>query len=98
MPVVAEFPESVRMLFWDVDPDGVRLDEHSDYVLERVMSRGRWDAMCWLRRTYDMAVVADFLERKGKLLAPRERAYWSLIASVDVPPERGGGTPTWTHE
>ena len=78
--MAAELPDSVRALFWDVDPEAVSLDRHSDYVLERVMSRGRWDAMCWLRSTYDVATMADFLSRKGDRLPPRERAYWSLIA------------------
>ena len=83
------------MLFWDVDPDAVSVEQHRDYVLERVMSRGRWEAMRWLRATYDKATIADFLVRRGDRLPPRERAYWSLIASVEVASERGGGTPTW---
>ena len=67
-------PGFVRTLLWDVDPGEVRLPEHRDYVLERVMARGGWEAMCWVRATFAAEVLRDFLERKGARLPPRERA------------------------
>jgi hypothetical protein len=88
-------PGEVAKLFWDTDPAGVDLERHRDYVMERVMARGGWEAMCWLRRTYARARLADFLLRKGSRLAPRERAYWALVAGVDVPIGRGGARPPW---
>lgn len=90
------FPDEVGRLFWDVDHQTVDLKRHRDYVMERVMSRGGWAAMTWLRRVYSKEEMADFLMRKGKSrLAPRELAYWSLIAGVDLPISRGGGRPPW---
>jgi hypothetical protein len=92
----ASFPEDIERLFWDVDPRSVDLARHRDYVMERVMSRGGWTAMRWLRQAYSKAQMADFLLRKGaRRLAPRELAYWSLIAGVDLPIPRGGGRPPW---
>lgn len=88
-------PASVRRLFWDVDPDAVDLDRHRDYVLERVMARGTWDAMRWLRATYDTREIADFLGRKGGRLTPRDRAYWSLVTRAALPQAPGGGRPAW---
>lgn len=46
-------PAAVTRLFWDVDPDGVDLERHRAYVMERVMIRGNWEAMRWLLATYD---------------------------------------------
>jgi hypothetical protein len=88
-------PEALRTLFWDVDPDTIRLPEHADYVIERVMSRGPWNAMRWLRTAFDEATLTSFLRRKGDRLAPRERAYWSLVLRTDTPQARGGGRPAW---
>lgn len=85
----------MRPLFWEVDLDALRLPEHADYVLERVMARGTWDAMRWLRATFDEAELASFLERKGHRLAPRERAYWRLVAGLPPDDARGGGRPSW---
>ncbi len=82
-------------LFWEVKPEDVDLDRHGDYVLERVMSRGGWEAMCWLRAAYSPEAIADFLRRKGDRLTPRDRAYWSLIAGVPNAQAPGGGRPQW---
>jgi hypothetical protein len=76
----AALPDEVRRLFWEVDPGTVDLERHSDYVLERVMTRGGWAAMRWLRATYPVSRLADFLRRKATRLPPRERAYRGLIA------------------
>jgi len=93
--VESALPPSLYSLFWDVDPVTIRLPEHADYVIERVMKRGTWDAMCWLRRSFTLAELADFLSRKGERLAPRERAYWCLVTGEHLEPETGGGRPSW---
>jgi hypothetical protein len=60
------------------------------------MTRGGWDAMCWLRATFDRSTLADFIRRKGTRLPPRDLAYWALIAGVDdMVIGRGGGRPAW---
>ncbi|MBI3204294.1 MAG: hypothetical protein HYZ29_22345 [Myxococcales bacterium] len=90
-----DLPSHVRHLFWEVLPDDVDLDRHSDYVLERVMTRGGWEAMRWLRSTYSREAIAEFLRKKGGRLTPRDRAYWSLIAGIAHSQTPGGGRPGW---
>ena len=93
--MAALLPPDVARLFWDTDPESVDLRDHRDYVMERVMSRGGWIAMQWLRGIYATEEMADFLIRKGGRLAPRDLAYWSLIAGVELSPSRGGARPPW---
>ena len=83
-------PAELAWLFWDVDPETIDLERHRDYVLERIMARGNWEAMRWLARHVERPALADFLLRKGHRLAPRERAFWSLIADVPCEPAPGG--------
>lgn len=90
-----ELPEAVRILFWEVEPENVDLQRHRDYVMQRIMTRGSWEAMRWLRRTYPLEQVADFIRRKGRKLTPRDEAYWALIARVEVIQRPGGGRPAW---
>lgn len=90
-------PPSVERLFWDVDPADVDLDAHADYVMERVMSRGTLEAMRWLRATYSVEQMADFLERRGDRIAPRDRAYWRLIAGLPREQSPGGARPPWNR-
>lgn len=89
-------PDAVARLLWDVASDDVDLDAHADYVMERVMARGDWEAMCWLRRTYPRERLADYLRRSGAgRLPPRELAYWSLVSDAGLTAQPGGGRPPW---
>ncbi len=88
-------PAELTWLFWDVDPSAIDLDRDRDYVVERIMARGDLKAMRWLARHVERDVLADFLRRKGHRLAPRERAFWSLIAGVPYDAAPGGGRPPW---
>jgi hypothetical protein len=88
-------PADVARLFWDIDPATLDLEHHGDYVLERVMTRGNWAAMSWLRATYSRDVLAEFLHRKGSRLGPRDLAYWCLVAGVRMPQSPGGARPPW---
>lgn len=85
----------MRILLWEVDEDSVDLEAHREYVMERVMTRGSWDAMRWLRRTYSRAQLADFVRKKGRQLPPRDEAYWALVAGVELIQRPGGGRPAW---
>lgn len=88
-----DFPDDVARLFWEVDPASINLESHRDYVIERVMTRGTWAAMKWLREAYSTETLADFLRRRGDRLAPRDAAYWSLVCGVHPAPHT---RPSWT--
>jgi len=89
-------PTAVEKLFWEVDPATIDLDAHADYVMERVMLRGGWDAMRWLRAVYPTTTLQSYLIRKGRdRLSPRELAYWSLITGLPDDAAPGGGRPPW---
>ncbi len=90
-----DLPNAVKKLFWEVDPSAVDIVKHCYYVLERVITRGGWDAMKWLRRTYDLETIGSFLLRKGSRLYPRDVAYWALITNTEVALACGGGRPPW---
>jgi hypothetical protein len=88
-------PVALRTLFWDVDPVDIRLLEHADYVIERVMTRGTWEAMRWLRTAFSDEQLRGFLAKRGQILPPRERAYWHLVLDVPLLQVQGGGRPAW---
>ena len=96
--VVEPIPEDVQRLLWDVDAHAVDLDRDRILVIERVMSRGSYGAMKWLRRRYDQTVLAAFLRERGaRTLSPRDLAYWTLVCDVDLgsTQHEGGGRPRW---
>lgn len=89
-------PEAVTRLLWDVDPTSLELDRDRAWVFERVMSRGTWEAMCWLRGRYTPEAIAEFVTTEGaRRLSPRDLAYWALVSGVELPTGPGGGRPKW---
>ncbi len=77
---IAEF---LYPLFWEYDPDTLDLVKHADTIMARIMERGDWAAMCWLRQTYSQEQLAVFLHKRGKqILPPRELNYWALICGI----------------
>jgi hypothetical protein len=94
--VPSELPAFVARLLWDVDPGGVDLQRDAALVLERVMSRGSWEAMKWLRASYSREQLAAFVRTQGaRRLSPRDLAYWALVCGVDAHIGVGGGRPSW---
>jgi hypothetical protein len=89
-------PDAVSRLFWDVDVASIDLDRARAFILERIMTRGTWEAMTWLRSRYDNEVIGAFVREHGeRKLAPRDRSYWALVAGLEVPTEPGGSRPRW---
>ncbi len=57
--------------------------QHADTIMGRIMERGNWQAMRWLRRVYHVNQIVSYLERRGKkVLPPREVNYWALVSGV----------------
>lgn len=92
------FPPAVTILLWDVDPERVDLERDRWFIMERVMSRGSWEAMRWLRSRYEVEALADFVRTQGpNRLTPRDLAYWALVCGVELEPKPGGGRPSWAR-
>ncbi len=89
------FPTEIARLFWELDPATLDLGRDRDYVMERLMTRGGLDAMRWLVATYPPSQLGDFVIRRGQRLAPRERAFWALMAGIRIEAGPGGGRPAW---
>jgi len=79
-----EMPPSVRDLFWDFTPGTIWLERHREFVLERVLSHGTWDATCWLRRHVGDDELRDWIGRtRARKLSPRQARFWQVI--LDLP-------------
>lgn len=89
-------PAYITSLLWDSEVAAVDLDRDRALIFERVMTRGTWAAMVWLRERYARADIAEFLRGpRARRLSPRDLAYWCLVFDVDAPAGPGGGRPAW---
>lgn len=96
----SKLPEKLRSLFWDCDFDSLRLGEHDSFVIRRILDRGNWDSIKWLRRTLgDDAIRQWFMAKHGRGLDPPKLRFWELI--LDLPKSevdewvRRARTSTW---
>jgi hypothetical protein len=89
-------PPPIALLLWDVDVEAIDLDRDRALVFERVMTRGTWEAMQWMRARYSRDTIAGFLQSSAaRRIPPRDLAYWALVADVEIPAARGGARPKW---
>lgn len=78
-----DLPPAVRELCWDVDASQLDLQAHRDFVVGRVLSRGTWDAVRWLRRAVDDQALRDYLVRsRGRHLSPRQLRLWEALLDL----------------
>ena len=76
-------PQFLFPLFWEYDPESIKLREHANLVMARVMERGNWRAMIWLGRVYSKKKLVSFLSSRGRrILSPRELNYWALVTDI----------------
>jgi hypothetical protein len=102
LPAAGELPAAVTDLLWDVAPGEVRLPRHRDFLIGRILARGTWAAVDWLRRELSDAAIAEYLERtRGRCLSPRQLRFWELVLGLDDDAVSGwiahrrGGSKLW---
>jgi hypothetical protein len=79
-------PQFLQPFFWEYGDGAVDTAQHTHLIMERVMLRGSWKSMEWLRSTFTTAQIKEFLLTRGvNVLPPRELNYWLLI--IDAAPE-----------
>jgi hypothetical protein len=77
-----ELPDCVQSLLWDVAD--VSWERHRDFLIERVLSQGDWEAWQWIRRLAGDAALRAVLERtRARSLSRAQISFWQLI--LDLP-------------
>jgi hypothetical protein len=72
-----ELPEVLRSLFWDYPFEELRLPEHRNEVLLKVISYGNAGQVAWLRRRLGDSTIRQWIvARKGRGFTPAQVAPW----------------------
>ena len=78
-------PEFLFPLFWEYEPENIDIELHANIIMERIMERGSWVSMVWLKKTYTKDQLVSFLEKRGKRILPtRELNYWAIMSGVSA--------------
>ena len=80
-----DLQQDLKSLFWDCDFSSLDLSKHRSFIIRRILDRGDWDAIMWLRRTFGDGVIRDwFLSKNGGGLDPRRLRFWGLILNIPI--------------
>ncbi|RMF26192.1 MAG: hypothetical protein D6759_20065 [Chloroflexi bacterium] len=74
-------PELLRPLFWDTDFDHLRIPDHKQYIIERVLEYGDDEAVRWLWHTFGPSAIADVV-RRSRAISPNTANLWALVLSI----------------
>jgi hypothetical protein len=80
-------PRDMKRFFWDCAFARLRWEADRDFVIGRLLERGDWPAMQWLRWKAGDAELRRWLAaRRGRGISPRRLRYWELV--LDLPHRR----------
>ena len=93
-PLPDQLPASMRSLFWEVDFDTLRPDLRPEYVMARVLERGRLVDVQWLLAHFGLDRIHRLLREVGHVeLSQRTVAFWRCV--LDAKEEPWAGPPSW---
>jgi hypothetical protein len=73
-------PDLLRSFLWDYDFDALTWEDDRELIIERVLARGNWDALNWLRaRVGDRFLRRWIIEHRGAGLSGKQLRFWELI-------------------
>jgi hypothetical protein len=79
-------PCRIKPFFWDHPFHQLRWDRDRDLIIARLLDRGDWEAVKWLRtRLTDRELKNWLLNHRGAGLSPQKLRYWQLVLEL---PER----------
>jgi hypothetical protein len=77
----AAVPESLRLLFWDLDTQQLDPRAYPRYVIERVLEFGDREAVDWMKQLFAEEQIVQVL-RGSRRLSRRSANYWSLVYGI----------------
>jgi hypothetical protein len=73
-------PQDISWLFWDVDVAALDMERDANYVLARVLERGRLSDVNWAIQTYGLERIHGFFRDAGHPeLSRRTLVFWQYF-------------------
>jgi len=65
-----------KSLFWDVDVSQLDPERHADFIIIRVLDRGRPEDFDWILKKYGEEKIKNALKRKFYQLSKKSAQFW----------------------
>lgn len=75
-------PNLVHRFFWDTDPDGIEVQAHATYIIERLMEVGDMGASRWMLAAFSREKIVSVL-KTTRSLTPKSAHFWALYFNLN---------------
>ena len=76
-------PVRMKPFFWDYPFHLLRMDKDLDLIISRLLSRGDWEAVKWLRARLPEGELKSWLmRRRGAGLSLPQLRFWQLVLGL----------------
>lgn len=80
---MSRLPKNLRVLFPEYDFDSLEWEADRDLVISRVLAKGDWDAVCWVRERLGDVQLQSWIERRrGRGLDAAQLRFWELVLGI----------------
>lgn len=79
---VAALLRELARLFWDTRPEGLDLEAHRTFIIERVLDYGGEEAIDWVQTTYSPEQLTDVV-RHSRRLFRKTANYWAIRLGIN---------------
>ncbi len=83
-PEGERLPEFLRPLFWDTDFAQLRIPDHEQYIIERILELGDAPDVRWMFRHFSREKIAQIV-KTTRGLSQKSARFWAFI--LDIPTE-----------
>jgi len=73
--MAGQLPREFKTLFWEFDYQKVDLREHRQFIIERLLEKGRMEHIIWLYKNYDRAIIQGVVNSSYNL-SSKTRNFW----------------------
>lgn len=77
-----KLPKFLERYFWDVEFEKIDTKVYSHDILARLLEYGDEQAVNWMKRTFTMRQIADFLFH-FRIVSPKSANFWALVYNID---------------
>ena len=74
-------PRRLDKFFWDVYPGRIDLDQHSEYVIARLLEHGDLGAIQWVMKSYSKEEIANVV-KQSRQLSRKTANFWRLRLAI----------------
>ena len=74
-------PKFIAKYLWDVEIGKLDLQEHSTFIIERVLEYGDLEALSWINKSYKKDIITSTL-KKSKKISSKSGNFYALFYSI----------------